>query len=195
MSSTEMLNGLRLTLRGIRDEIQPLANRAGQLETELAGVRAELEPRTQLAAWLETELVRRQQEQGDSSVVSTSYSVNVHAEQPIDRVMGGHAGRLPVPPQSVGLLRGPSRQQIAEELLTTVAKERPIVARDVAERYGLGVDRSQRESARAVLNRLVAQGKAVRLADGSFIPPGAQDRDSVQGQPAAASAEEVWVAG
>jgi hypothetical protein len=62
------------------------------------------------------------------------------------------------------------RREIAEELLATVGRTRPIVARDVAERFGSGVDRSQRESARTALNRMVACGLAVRLPDGSFIP-------------------------
>jgi hypothetical protein len=47
MNQLTMIDGLRVTLRGIRDEIQPLAVQAARLEADLAAVRSELEPWTQ----------------------------------------------------------------------------------------------------------------------------------------------------
>lgn len=156
-----MTEGLRVALRGIRDEIQPLTARVAELERQLGQAQAELEPRKQLAEWLEREIERR------------PAAADCEQAEPVQGCSDGQdADAVPtsIPAQAVEALRGPSRRQVAEQVLDTVGRTRPVVARDVAERYGHGVDHPQRENARSVLNRLVTLGKAVRLADGSFVP-------------------------
>jgi hypothetical protein len=120
-----------------------------------------LEPRKQLAEWLEREIERW-----------PATADCAQAEPAGGCPDAPDVGSTPtsIPAQAVEALRGPSRRQVAEQLLDTVGRTRPVVARDVAERYGHGVDHPQRENARLVLNRLVTLGKAVRLADGSFVP-------------------------
>lgn len=154
-----MTEGLCIALRGIRDEIQPLTTAITDLEQKLAEARAELEPRRQLADWLEREIARRPAATGDTEEPEPVTGEAVAADE-----------QLTIPTQSVEALRGPSRRQVAEQLLATVGRTRPVRARDVAEHYGRGVDHPQRENARSVLNRLVTLGQAVRLANGSFIP-------------------------
>ena len=184
---------LRTALSGMREESDLLAAQVERLEQERLVTREEFEHHRLLADAVERELIRRGNRQAAKPALAAVPAQSAPAPAPdtAPDTAGGARHEVPAPeapsskdlsPDEVKALRGPSRRDVAIQVLDTLGRQRPVRARDVAERYGHGtVDKAGREGARSALVALAALGRAVRLDDGTYVPVDAQPQPTVSG--------------
>lgn len=163
-------DALRTLLSGTRGALERQTTVVERLEMDLAAARKESEYQRQLAEVLERESRRRSPGRNGAEAEQAGTHTG---ETPLDAEAdvpgsGADSGRLSR--QDAEALRGPTRFQCALSELRSTGLKRPVVARDVALRYSGICDKKQREGARSALVSAVADGKAVRLTDGSFLP-------------------------
>jgi hypothetical protein len=162
-------DALRTLLSGTRGALERQTAVVERLEVDLAAARKELEYQRQLAEVLERESRRRNPGHNGAEAGKSGAHTGEASLDAVD-VSGSEADSGRLSRQDAEALRGPTRLECALSELRSTGLNRPVVARDVALRYSGICDKKQREGARSALVSAVADGKAVRLTDGSFLP-------------------------
>lgn len=161
---------LRTVLSGARGTLERQTALVERLEVDLTEARKDLEHQRTLVAVLQAEATRRspapEAQQADQQSPAPPVAP---VDAPPDTAWSQAGGTRPSP-QDAEEMRGPTRMECALAELRTTGLMRPVVARDVALRYSKICDKKQREGARGALVSAVADRKAVRLPDGSFLP-------------------------
>jgi hypothetical protein len=163
MQQSGLDEALRATLGGMRAEYDRLAAEVKQHEQELARAREEMEHHRLLADAVGKELARR---------TGTDPGESAEDAGALDAQVSG-LGQRSLPAADIAALRGSgTRIDAARRALRRHGAVRPVRARDAAEEYVPGgpIGKIEREGARHALMAMTANGEAVRLPDGSFLP-------------------------